>query len=208
MTTTPPSLPPISTLPTLPEPTHIQILDLLFEPSPALHALALPLLSTTPPHPTYPALIASVQETLTALTRSPHPADLTTLDAILGSHPRLGATKVDSAQSQAEQAQLQGQGQQLARLNEEYEARFPGLRYVIFVNGRGRDEIMRDMRDRMEHGTLEGERERAIQVSGLAWHNDRGRFQLMRIRAGDVPDCQRSRDEAVKLRISSPPYSI
>ena len=35
---------------------------------------------------------------------------------------------------------------ELARLNEAYEAKFPGLRFVVFVNGRGRGEIMAIMR--------------------------------------------------------------
>jgi 2-oxo-4-hydroxy-4-carboxy--5-ureidoimidazoline (OHCU) decarboxylase len=45
----------------------------------------------------------------------------------------------------------------LAKLNEEYEARFPGLRYVVFVNGRSREVIMEDMRRRIERGTQEDE---------------------------------------------------
>lgn len=49
-------------------------------------------------------------------------------------------------------------------MNAEYEAKFPGLSYVVFVNGRGREEIMKDMRERIEHGTLEGERRAAIEV--------------------------------------------
>ena len=160
-------LTPISTLPSLPPSTHTHILDLLFEPSTALHTLALPLCSTEPPYSSYPSLITAIQERLTALLTS-ESSDTQTLNEILGSHPRLGAKKVDSAQSQAEQAQLQGQGEELARLNAEYEARFPGLRYVVFVNGRGREEIMADMRRRIEGGTVEGERAAAIEVSGRA----------------------------------------
>lgn len=49
-------------------------------------------------------------------------------------------------------------------LNEAYEARFPGLRYVVFVNGRSREEVMGDMRRRIEGGTVEGECEAAVQA--------------------------------------------
>jgi 2-oxo-4-hydroxy-4-carboxy--5-ureidoimidazoline (OHCU) decarboxylase len=56
------------------------------------------------------------------------------LEAILGSHPRLGEKKVESAQSRSEQAQLhtggEGEAETLARLNLDYERAFPGLRYV------------------------------------------------------------------------------
>ena len=80
---------------------------------------------------------------------STNPADTARLDAVLGAHPRLGAKKVESALSRAEQAQLQRGGgggggggeeraekekEELRRLNEEYEERFPGLRYVYVVS--------------------------------------------------------------------------
>lgn len=55
---------------------------------------------------------------------------------------------------------------ELARLNEAYEAKFPGLRFVVFVNGRGRGEIMTIMRERIERGEWEAERDGAIEVSG------------------------------------------
>ena len=54
---------------------------------------------------------------------------------------------------------------ELARLNEAYEAKFPGLRFVVFVNGRGRGEIMAIMRERIERGDWEAERDGAIEVS-------------------------------------------
>jgi len=45
----------------------------------------------------------------------------------------------------------------LRRLNEEYELRFPGLRYVVFVDGRSREEVMGDMRGRIERGDWDSE---------------------------------------------------
>jgi 2-oxo-4-hydroxy-4-carboxy--5-ureidoimidazoline (OHCU) decarboxylase len=52
----------------------------------------------------------------------------------------------------------------LGELNAEYEARFPGLRYVVWVNGRGREEVMADMRRRIERGDLREEEREGIRV--------------------------------------------
>ncbi|OBT42729.1 hypothetical protein VE00_07222 [Pseudogymnoascus sp. WSF 3629] len=158
-------LPPATTLPSLPPSDQTHILDLLFEPSPPLHELSLPLF--TRPVSSYPALIAAIRSQLTALSTSSSPTDAKQLDEILGAHPRLGAKKMDSAQSAAEQAQLGGgeeEAQQLAALNEEYEAKFPGLRYVVFVNGRGRGVIMKNMRERIDRGDGVLEREEGIKA--------------------------------------------
>ncbi|SPQ26280.1 eca882d0-d8e2-4fb9-a919-aeebf9b3210a [Thermothielavioides terrestris] len=196
------SLPPISALPTLPTAAQTAALDLLFEPSPALHALALPTLRAAA-FASYPDLIAAVRTQLLALADTaasaadadadadadiPTGTDADTdttgqlkteagdddgdqlknsaqakakkakadLYAILGSHPRLGErshggkTKTEdaaagagttmSALSREEQRHLRdgadGEGAaaaELARLNAAYEARFPGLRYVVWA---------------------------------------------------------------------------
>lgn len=55
--------------------------------------------------------------------------------------------------------------EELARLNGEYEERFPGLRYVVFVNRRGRGEVMGDMRRRIERGDYGAEEREGIEVS-------------------------------------------
>ena len=57
--------------------------------------------------------------------------------------------------------------EELAKLNDEYEAAFPGLRYVVFVAGRPRGVIMEDMRTRIRRRDGEMERREAIKVSGL-----------------------------------------
>jgi 2-oxo-4-hydroxy-4-carboxy--5-ureidoimidazoline (OHCU) decarboxylase len=127
------SLPPIATLPHLSDAELTSVLDVLFEPSPPLHALTLPLLRSET-FPSWKPLIVAVHTQLHALAQSGRTADVDRLSQILCSHPRLGEKKVDSEQSRAEQAQLQAGGEeekeQLAKLNEEYEAKFPGLRYV------------------------------------------------------------------------------
>lgn len=168
------SLPPVTTLPTLPSEIVTSTLDLLFEPSPALHALALPTLrDPANSFASYTDLIAALRKQLLALA-SYTEGDLpsrTTLHSILGSHPRLGEPKRESLseQSRAEQRRLQEEGGQetaekLARLNREYEARFPGLRYVVFVNGRGREEVMRDMERRIARGDGRTEEREAVEV--------------------------------------------
>lgn len=161
------SIPPVRTLPSLSFGQQSRVLDLLFEPSPELQALSVTLLQES--YSSYPALVDAVGKQLYALAQSNAATHIQRLDSILGSHPRLGAQKVDSAQSRAEQAQLQrgadAEADRLAALNAEYEAKFPGLRYVVFVNGRGRDVIMEDMQRRIGRGDIRKERTEAIQVS-------------------------------------------
>jgi 2-oxo-4-hydroxy-4-carboxy--5-ureidoimidazoline (OHCU) decarboxylase len=126
-------LPPISGLAALPNTERAAVLDALFEPCQALHTLSLELLHTEK-FESYNDLIASVGVQLTELSESPSTSDTKWLDKILGAHPRLGEKKVESAQSQAEQAQLNTGGadeaKKLCNLNEEYEKTFPGLKYV------------------------------------------------------------------------------
>ncbi|KAI0481254.1 Oxo-4-hydroxy-4-carboxy-5-ureidoimidazoline decarboxylase [Xylariaceae sp. FL0804] len=195
-----PSLPPVSSLPTADDETLLAVLDTLFEPAPEMHALALPALRSPPPSDaaaarpdepltsSYRSLIFRVAASmfqLASASSAPGP-ERTQLHGILGSHPRLGAPRVTSAQSRAEQAQLNNsssssagsadsgaekkkdqeeEARRLAALNAEYEAAFPGLRYVVFVNGRGRPEVMADMRRRIDRGDVRAEEREAIQVS-------------------------------------------
>lgn len=165
-----PTLPDVTTLSSLPESAITAILDLLFEPSADLHALALPTLRSIT-FTTYPELIDTIRDQLLAISESVHsdPEACQPLLSVLGSHPRLGEKKVESAQSAAEQAQLnkgpKGEAERLAALNTEYEAKFPGLRYVVFVNGRGRDVIMEDMRTRIDRADYMAEQKEAINVS-------------------------------------------
>lgn len=161
------SIPAVELLPTLSTEGRAQILDKLFEPSTPLHTLSVELLQTTT-FDSYDDLIAAVGVQLTELADSESTSDTKWLESILGSHPRLGASKVDSAQSAAEQAQLKASSTEeanaLAQLNEEYEKTFPGLRYVVFVNGRSRPVIMEDMKRRIAGGDIAAERSAAIKV--------------------------------------------
>lgn len=165
-----PTLPDVTSLATLPDAEVTAILDLLFEPSDDLHTLALPTLRAIT-FASYPEMVDTIRDQLLVIAQSVHadPNARKPLHAILGSHPRLGEKKVHSSQSAAEQAQLQAaaeeEAERLAALNREYEARFPGLRYVVFVNGRGRDVIMDDMRRRIDRADLVEEEKEAIFVS-------------------------------------------
>ncbi|PGH19428.1 hypothetical protein AJ80_03928 [Polytolypa hystricis UAMH7299] len=210
------SLPPITTVPTLPAPSQTAILDALFEPSSDLHALILPLLSTTTtttttttpsqqepnqqqsqpaiPFSSYTSFITAVRARLSALSPQNSSIDKRILYNILGAHPRLGEKQAAnlSAASRAEQENLRkgeeqrsssgagGEGgngdgdvemqkkaavdelTELRRLNAVYEERFPGLRYVVFVNGRGRNAIIADIRHRIERGDTDLETEEII----------------------------------------------
>ncbi|KMU89202.1 hypothetical protein CIHG_07136 [Coccidioides immitis H538.4] len=167
------TLPDISTLPALRPSDCNQILDTLFEPSKHLHSLTESLLLQQKCI-SYEALIDLVRARLISLASSKAPDDRTVLLDILGSHPRLGEKAPEerplSEFSKAEQANLSmagqhGTAQHLSLLNREYEEKFPGLRYVTFVNGRGRDMIMEEMRRRIERGDIELEILETIQVS-------------------------------------------
>jgi hypothetical protein len=126
-------LPTIAGVPALSTIERAAVLDALFEPCTALHTLSLDLLHTET-FTSYNDLIASVGIQLTDLSESPSTSDTEWLDKILGAHPRLGEKKVESAQSQAEQAQLntgsEEEATKLRDLNAEYENTFPGLKYV------------------------------------------------------------------------------
>ena len=139
-------------------------IDELFEPSPELHVLlsskSEELLAESDPSPSGPRVcqdtITTIRKWLLALLGRPE------LDRILNSHPRLGAKKVDSKHSQKEQAELSSAMEELQELNERYEETFPGLRYVYFVNGRDRNEIMQNMKFRIARGDIALERKEGV----------------------------------------------
>ncbi|KIW33767.1 uncharacterized protein PV07_00591 [Cladophialophora immunda] len=161
------SLPPTSTLPALGAEQRAQILDTLFEPCLQLHTLSVSLLREQS-FSTYDTLIEAVGEQLLELHRSNLESDQEWLEAILSAHPRLGEKKVESEQSRKEQAQLNQGGadeaEKLVDMNRKYEDKFPGLRYVVFVNGRSRPVIMEDMQRRIDRGDIQLEKQEAIKA--------------------------------------------
>lgn len=134
-----------------------EAIALLFEPCPTLSELISPLLDSSKG---WPELTEKTRQLLLSLS----PSDPRTAK-IVAAHPRLGAKKVDSKQSQAEQASLESTPEvaaQLEKLNARYERTFPGLRYVVFVAGRSRPEIMKDMQARIDEGDYAAEVSRAF----------------------------------------------
>ena len=124
----------------------------LFEPSSALFEFLVPTVVAIVANPksraqrrTYHAL---VDVAISELDGWPHgrQADF------VGGHPRIGEIKGLSALSASEQAAHATPPEVLARLselNEEYERRYPGLRYITFVNGRSRRAIMEEMEEKL-----------------------------------------------------------
>lgn len=161
-------LPPVSTVPSLSTPELAAILDHLFEPCVPLHTLSINLLRDEK-FPSYDDLVTSVGVQLSDLEDSSSASDTRWLHDILQAHPRLGEKKIESAQSQKEQAQLasgqEGDAERLAELNASYESTFPGLRYVVFVNGRDRSTIMDDMKARINRRDIHLEETEAIKVN-------------------------------------------
>ncbi|KAL4968856.1 2-oxo-4-hydroxy-4-carboxy-5-ureidoimidazoline decarboxylase [Aspergillus stella-maris] len=167
-----PSLPSPSSLKELPQEQQFQVLDTLFESSPELHTLMGPVLANQT-FSSYPSLIDTVGGRMSALSAANSPTDRGVLVGILGSHPRLGQPKTAAAEhlselSKKEQANLnigaEEQAEKLRLLNAEYEEKFPGLRFVSFVNGRSRLVIMDEMRARIFRGDHEQEIEENIQA--------------------------------------------
>ena len=130
-------LPALSSLPSLPQEDQFRVLDTLFESSPEIHQLMAPVLSGQA-FSSYSSLIDAVGGRMSALCAANSPTDRDILFGILGSHPRLGRAPANpehlSELSRREQAQLntgaEEQAEKLRALNAEYEAKFPGLRFV------------------------------------------------------------------------------
>lgn len=150
-------LPPIDRLNAFDEASCAAALGRLFENAPVFTAR----LCTARPFDTYGQMIEAAQQLA---------ADLPTAaqDELIDGHPRIGA---DPATVSAISFREQGYdaappvddsdlGAHLARLNDEYEARF-GFRFVVFVNGRSRGEIAEAMTARMGEDR-EVERQRAL----------------------------------------------
>ncbi|KAG0238735.1 hypothetical protein BGW42_002601 [Actinomortierella wolfii] len=96
---------------------------------------------------------------------------------IINAHPRIGAAKANlSAMSLIEQgykpedahaqvAKVSKEDEEtqesLKRLNHEYEAKY-GFKFVVFVNGRPRRDIIPVMEDRIHNSTIEQEKKTAL----------------------------------------------
>lgn len=153
------SLPPFRTLQTWDYADQCTVFTHLFEHCSTLNEiLSKILIDKTNNCSEYEQWIEVVRTTLLDIVQN-DPQD-PRLASIIAAHPRLGEKKTNlSIHSLKEQKSLSSGGgdspevlEQLRTLNEEYEAAFPGLRYVVFVNGRRRDIIMDNMRQRIARG--------------------------------------------------------
>ena len=132
-------------------------LDVLFEHSPILINTLQPQLSdilkkSLRPLESYIQLIDYAIEQITTW-------DLSAQSQFISGHPRIGETKnLSKLSAKEQQQQQQGSGSsgaviptspevlaRLSHLNACYEIRYPGLRYITFVNGRTRLEIAEEM---------------------------------------------------------------
>ncbi len=121
-------------------------LTILFEPSPILLRVLEPQL-TSQPQSSYAHLVDLVLDVIDKW-------DLPSQLELISGHPRIGESRNLSALSAQEQGatatvdstppEVLGR---LRHLNACYEAQYPGLRYITFVNGRSRAAIAREMED-------------------------------------------------------------
>ena len=152
-----------SDLQTLSDNVFITNCNLLFETSPTLTNKLL----AKRPLFTFKQVIDAAEQLMFAET-------LQNKVEILNAHPRIGAPiQSMSAISQKEQGPETGMKETLERLkilNEEYEHKF-GFKYVVFVNGRPRGEIVKDLERRVQN-TAEQELETGLKAMILI-ANDR-----------------------------------
>ena len=151
-----------------------EALSVLFEPSSAITEQLVPQLVEqlqTTPVTSYATLIDAAVDIIS------HWHDGLKVQFI-GGHPRIGEVKNLShlsAQEQAAKATPPAVLARLAHLNSCYERRYPGLRYITFVNGRTREAIMEEMEDALELPRSLSDNEPAlasiamVEVSGDAW---------------------------------------
>ncbi|KAI9458150.1 Oxo-4-hydroxy-4-carboxy-5-ureidoimidazoline decarboxylase [Lactarius psammicola] len=180
-----PILPPVSDIYTSRDTSRDGPLALafatLFEPSPALFEFLVPSVVATIaaaanpesqiPRRSYNALIDTA---IRELEGWPHGQKA----SFLGGHPRIGEIKGLSALSASEQAAHATPPEVLARLvilNEEYERRYPGLRYITFVNGRSRKMIMLEMEEKLgivDDSWVKGDSKEVYEVGSGEWGSE------------------------------------
>lgn len=160
-------LPPPTELTSLSHLQKVEVLDHLFEPCLTLGEIITDRVMKSD-FSTYKQFIEACRSELLAfLDEEPtHPENSAKIAKIVSAHPRLGPSKDKlSSHSSSEQKSLAGtaeEAQRLADLNDAYEKRFPGLRYVVFVNGRSREVIMENMEKRIQRGDLNSEKVEAF----------------------------------------------
>lgn len=154
-------LPPLGSFASLTNPKKVEVLDHLFEPCLTLAEVILARVNGT--YSTYREFIEACRSVLMQfLAEDDVPGNLAKINKIVSAHPRLGPSKDKlSSHSSSEQKSLAGseeEARKLVELNDLYEKTFPGLRYVVFVNGRSREVIMDNMKEKIERGDVQKEK--------------------------------------------------
>ncbi|RDB23613.1 putative allantoinase 1 [Hypsizygus marmoreus] len=147
-----PTLPDILSGTSSPDSALAHSLSILFESSPVLITTLEPQLaqslSNASSVTSYSELIDTALEAIASW-------DVSSQSGFIAGHPRIGETKNLSSLSAKEQGGIHpGIAPtppevlaRLAHLNACYEAKYPGLRYITFVNGRTRRAIAEEMED-------------------------------------------------------------
>ncbi|GAA6015148.1 hypothetical protein JCM11491_000482 [Sporobolomyces phaffii] len=132
--------------------TLVPVLEQLLEPSPPLSNLLAPQLHAHLASLASGAKPSSYAELLDVCQRLVAQWDVLDQAAFIASHPRIGEVSGLSKASESEQGATSGREptsghvlRRLTMLNAFYEETFPNLRYITFVNGRSRAEIVPEL---------------------------------------------------------------
>ncbi|KAJ8516617.1 hypothetical protein ONZ45_g6081 [Pleurotus djamor] len=176
-------------------------LTLLLEPSPVLIAKVVPTLSSNLQEPT--SSVATYTDLIDATFRVIRTLDTRDKAEFISGHPRIGETKNLSNLSAKEQGAVQASNPtppevlaRLAYLNMCYERVYPGLRYITFVNGRSRAEIVEEMEGKLgiDHTSCpEVENLEQVEIEGTEWSAELERA------IGDVAKIAKSRLQSLNL---------
>lgn len=153
-------LPSVDTWSDLTDDQHDEVLDILFQPCEQLRDLVKSSSINSRNFATYDALISEIGTELEHLILQP--VNRLLLDAIIGSYPRIGTDNPERPQNQDKDDNAAVTEFRL--LNDEYEKKFPGLRYVVSVKDRSKSAIINDIRRRIAVGDLDTETVSAIKV--------------------------------------------
>lgn len=180
-----------------------QLLSVLFEHSSVLISTLEPqltnLLSEATSLSSYSELIDKALELINRW-------DISLQVQFISGHPRIGETKDMSNLSVKEQGGRPGVNPtppevlaRLSHLNKCYEARYPGLRYITFVNGRSRQAIAEEIEDKLGYAhTLSPDTPPISDIKGIATESKEWAAELRRA-LGDIGLIAKSRLVALRL---------
>ncbi|KAG6910203.1 hypothetical protein DXG01_012338 [Tephrocybe rancida] len=192
-----PSLSAISSNVSGPDSPLAQSLTILFEHSLVLISTLEPQLTKSLPKATP---LSSYSELIDAALNLIANWDPSLQSQFISGHPRIGETKNLSNLSAKEQGGKASVNPtppevlaRLAHLNACYEARYPGLRYITFVNGRSRQAIAEEMEDKLAFThSLSPDTPDLANVAGISVDSEAWGAELQRA-IGDIGQIAKSR---------------